>query len=91
MLHDSLAAEVIQERLDICHLLDDSVELSFMERASFREDLLRILDDFDHARQSTDYVLQRLAVLRRRVLDVLDSREKISAEPSSARVRVLRH
>jgi len=73
MLHDLQAAAVIRERLDIGQLLDESAAVSFMERVAFRLELLRILDDFDHARQGSDDVLHCLANLHSRVLDVVNT------------------
>jgi hypothetical protein len=66
---DERAAAVLRERLAISQLLDVSPTVSLMQRASFRLQLLRILDDFDKSEQDPGEVLHRLTDLHGQVLE----------------------
>jgi len=73
MTYDPEMAAIIQNRLDIGQLLDDSAELSFLERAMFRMELLRVLDDLDTGRATPAVALEQLSGLYGRVMDMVAS------------------
>jgi hypothetical protein len=67
MMYDPERAAIIQNRLDIGQLLDDSAELSFLDRATFRMELLGVLDDLDADRVAPFVTLEQLSDLHGRV------------------------
>jgi hypothetical protein len=73
MTYDPAMATIIQNRLDIGQLLDDSAELSFLDRATFRMELLGVLDDFDAGRVAPSMALELLSGLDGRVMDMVAS------------------
>ncbi|ARC55632.1 hypothetical protein AS850_00905 [Frondihabitans sp. 762G35] len=65
-------AALIQERLDIMKVLDDRVELSFLERARFRMELLSVLDCYNSGRLDAASAHGSLVALRVRILETVD-------------------
>ncbi|BDZ49400.1 hypothetical protein GCM10025867_16410 [Frondihabitans sucicola] len=71
MAYDEAVAAVIRERLAVARTIDESAELSFLESAGFRLELIGIVKQFDGAVTSTDQTLAALGDLRQRVLAVI--------------------
>lgn len=64
MNHDPLLAEIIRARLEIATELDASFELSFMERARLRLDLITIVNSLENGTLSRQDAAAALARLR---------------------------
>jgi hypothetical protein len=65
-------AALIQERLDIMKVLDNRVELSFLERARFRMELLAVLDCYNSGRLDAASAHGSLVALRERILTLVE-------------------
>jgi hypothetical protein len=63
MNHDPVLAQILRDRLEIGAELDESAELSYLERAHLRLDLVTIVQDLDRgllSRTDAAAALQRL-------------------------------
>jgi hypothetical protein len=67
MNHDPVLAQILRDRLEIGAELDESAELSYLERARLRLVLVTIVEDLDRGRLSRDDAASALQRLRRDV------------------------
>ncbi|AMM22606.1 hypothetical protein AX769_20910 (plasmid) [Frondihabitans sp. PAMC 28766] len=76
MTYDPDRAAIIQLRLDIGQLLDDSAELSLLQRAQLRMELLRIVTAAEQQRAAAKDTAAKLTDLHERLTRIVLTPER---------------
>jgi hypothetical protein len=70
-MYDPQVAAILQDRLDIAEQLDVSPEISFLERARFRLELVTIVDTYERGHADKCTTEAALDELRKRISTVV--------------------